>query len=76
MAEYIFAFLVGGAITVAITYFEASGWSLVSRLAALFPIFTWLSIFSSGKLPARKLFQGMLSLCFWELLLPGCHICL
>lgn len=50
MSEYIFAFLVGGAITVAITYFEASGWPTISRLAALFPVFTWLSYLFIGKL--------------------------
>jgi uncharacterized membrane protein (GlpM family) len=54
MAEYIFAFLVGGAITAAITYFEASGWPLVSRLAALFPIFTWLSYLFIGKIAGSE----------------------
>ena len=48
--EYIFAFLVGGTITVLITYFEASGFPLLSRLAALFPVFTWLSYLFIGKL--------------------------
>ncbi|MHB8871343.1 MAG: hypothetical protein ACYC5G_02700 [Candidatus Doudnabacteria bacterium] len=48
--NYIFAFLVGGAITVAITYFEISGFPLLSRLAALFPIFTWLSYLFIGRL--------------------------
>ena len=48
--EYIFAFLVGGLITVAITYFETSGFPLLSRLAALFPVFTWLSYLFIGKL--------------------------
>ena len=52
--EYVFAFLVGGAVTVAITYFEASGYPLVSRLAALFPIFTWLSYLFIGKLSGGK----------------------
>jgi len=50
MAEYIFAFFVGGTITVAIIYFEASGWPLISRLAALVPIFTWLSYLFIGKI--------------------------
>ena len=48
--EYIFAFFVGGAITVLVTYFEASGFPLLSRLAALFPIFTWLSYIFIGNL--------------------------
>lgn len=43
MLTYIFSFLAGGAITTAIVYFEASGFPLLSRLAALFPVFTWLS---------------------------------
>jgi uncharacterized membrane protein (GlpM family) len=50
MGEYIFAFFVGGAITAAITYLEASGLPLLSRLAALFPIFTWLSYLFIGKI--------------------------
>lgn len=50
MLHYLFAFLVGGTLTVLITYFEASGFPLVSRLAALFPIFTWLSYIFIGKL--------------------------
>lgn len=52
MIVYTFAFFVGGAITVAITYFEASGWPLLSRLAAIFPVFTWLSYLFIGR------FQG------------------
>ena len=48
--EYIFAFLVGGTLTVLITYFEASGSPFLSRLAALVPIFTWLSYLFIGKL--------------------------
>jgi len=54
VSEYIFAFLAGGAITVAITYFETSGYPLISRLAALFPIFTWLSYLFIGKLSGGK----------------------
>lgn len=50
MSEYIFAFFAGGAITVAITYFEASGYPLLSRLAALFPVFTWLSYLFIGRI--------------------------
>ncbi|MFA6365472.1 MAG: hypothetical protein WCW78_03665 [Candidatus Paceibacterota bacterium] len=52
--EYIFAFLVGGALTALITYFEASGFPLLSRLAALFPIFTWLSYLFIGKLSGAE----------------------
>ncbi|MBI2639884.1 MAG: GlpM family protein [Candidatus Sungbacteria bacterium] len=50
VSEYFFAFLAGGFITVAIIYFETSGHLLVSRLAALFPVFTWLSYLFIGKL--------------------------
>lgn len=50
MLGYIFSFIIGGTVTVAIVYFEASGMPLLSRLAALFPIFTWLSYLFIGKL--------------------------
>lgn len=51
---YIFSFILGGLITTAIVYFEASGFSLLSRLAALFPVFTWLSYFFIGKLAGAQ----------------------
>lgn len=54
LSQYIFAFLAGGAVTVAITYFETSGFPLISRLAALFPIFTWLSYLFIGKLAGGR----------------------
>lgn len=54
MKEYIFAFFAGGAVTVAITYFEASGLPTLSRLAALFPVFTWLSYLFIGKLSGAE----------------------
>ncbi|MDE2001513.1 MAG: hypothetical protein KGI60_03020 [Patescibacteria group bacterium] len=50
MIEYIFSFIVGGVITTAIVYFEQAGFPLVSRLAALFPVFTWLSYLFIGEL--------------------------
>lgn len=46
---YFFSFLAGGLITFAITYFEAAGFPLLSRLAALFPVFTWLSYIFIGE---------------------------
>ena len=52
--EYVFAFFAGGIVTVAITYFEASGWPMLSRLAALFPVFTWLSYLFIGKLSGAE----------------------
>lgn len=48
MYAYLFSFLIGGTITTMIIYFEASGFPLISRLAALFPIFTWLSYLFIG----------------------------
>lgn len=54
MIYYIFAFLLGGVITAAITYFEINGWPLISRLAALFPIFTWISYLFIGKLSGAE----------------------
>ncbi len=50
MIEYVFSFLVGGVVTLVITYFEINGMPLVSRLAALFPIFTWLSYVFIGQI--------------------------
>lgn len=51
---YIFSFILGGLITTAIIYFEVSGFPLLSRLAALFPIFTWLSYLFIGKLSGAQ----------------------
>ncbi len=50
MTEYVLTFIIGGAITTAIVYLEAAGFPLLSRLAALFPVFTWLSYVFIGKL--------------------------
>lgn len=54
MLEYIYAFLIGGAVTAAITYFETNGFPVLSRLAALFPVFTWLSYIFIGKLSGAE----------------------
>lgn len=54
MAEYVLVFFIGGGITVLITYLETGGYPLLSRLAALFPIFTWLSYLFIGKLSGAK----------------------
>ncbi len=50
MIDYIFAFFVGVIVTASITYFEIAGYPLISRLAALFPIFTWLSYIFIGNI--------------------------
>jgi uncharacterized membrane protein (GlpM family) len=52
--EYILSFVVGGAVTVAIVFFESSGFPLLSRLAALFPVFTWLSYLFIGRLKGSE----------------------
>ena len=54
MKEYIFAFLAGGFITVLIVYFEAGGFPIFSHLAALFPVFTWLSYLFIGELSGSE----------------------
>src|SRR3989338_6192592 len=54
MGEYIFAFFAGGLITTLIVYFETSGFPTLSRLAALFPVFTWLSYLFIGKLAGNE----------------------
>ncbi len=41
--EYVFYFVVGGSVTLAVVLFEEYGSFTLSRLAALFPIVTWLS---------------------------------
>lgn len=50
MKEYIFSFIVGGCLTTSIVYFEVNGFYLLSRIAALFPLFTWLSYLFIGSL--------------------------
>lgn len=50
MNEYILAFIAGGFITAFIVYAEAAGWPLLSRIAALMPVFTWISYLFIGKL--------------------------
>lgn len=54
MFQYIFTFIVGGAVTTAIVYFEASGFPLLSRLAALVPVFTWLAYLFIGNISGPK----------------------
>jgi len=51
---YIFAFIVGGLITLTITYFQMNGSPLVSRLMTLFPVFTWLSYIFIGYVSSSK----------------------
>ena len=54
MFQYIFTFIVGGIITTSIVYFESSGFPLLSRLAALVPVFTWLSYLFIGEISGPK----------------------
>lgn len=54
MLQYFFTFIVGGVITTAIVYFEASGFPLLSRLAALVPVFTWLAYLLMGNISGPK----------------------
>ncbi len=50
VAEYLFAFLAGGAFTLMVTAFELSGFPTISRIAALFPVVTWVSYLFIGHL--------------------------
>lgn len=43
MSTYLFAFLSGGSITLAVVALEVNGFTLLSRLALLFPVTTWIS---------------------------------
>ena len=54
MLQYIFTFIVGGMVTTAIVYFESSGFPLLSRLAALVPVFTWLAYLFLGNIATAK----------------------
>lgn len=47
--KYLFYFLTGGLITTAIIVLEESGMPLLSRLAALFPVFTWMAYLFLGQ---------------------------
>jgi len=47
--KYLFYFVTGGVITTAIVSLEESGMPLFSRLAALFPVFTWISYMFLGQ---------------------------
>jgi uncharacterized membrane protein (GlpM family) len=48
--KYLLYFLTGGIITTAIVALEESGMPLLSRLAALFPVFTLVSYFFLGQI--------------------------
>jgi uncharacterized membrane protein (GlpM family) len=50
MNHYIFTFVFGGALTTLIVYCEVNGFPLISRMAALFPVFTWVSYLFIGKM--------------------------
>lgn len=54
MLQYIFTFVIGGIVTTSIVYFESSGFPLLSRLAALVPVFTWLSYLFIGEISGPK----------------------
>ena len=49
MVEYFLAFFAGGAITMAVTALELSGFPTLSGVAALFPVVTWLSYLFIGQ---------------------------
>jgi uncharacterized membrane protein (GlpM family) len=47
--KYLLYFVTGGIVTTAIIALEESGTPLLSRLAALFPVFTWLAYLFIGQ---------------------------
>jgi len=47
--KYLLYFVSGGVITTVIVSLEESGMPLFSRLAALFPVFTWISYLFLGQ---------------------------
>ena len=54
MIEYLFAFIAGGAFTMLVTAFQLSGFPTLSRVAALFPIVTWLSYLFIGHIDGAQ----------------------
>lgn len=54
MLQYIFSFFIGGLLTTTIVYCEINGFPLLSRTAALFPVFTWLSYIFIGLIGNTK----------------------
>ena len=46
--SYVLYFVIGGLITTLIVVLEESGLTLLSRLAALFPVFTWIAYLFIG----------------------------
>jgi uncharacterized membrane protein (GlpM family) len=47
--KYVLYFTIGGIVTTTIIALEESGLPLLSRLATLFPVFTWLSYLFLGQ---------------------------
>lgn len=54
MNQYLIVFIAGGVVSAAVTYFENTGWPIVSRLAALFPVATWVSYLFIGHMSGAK----------------------
>lgn len=49
MIAYILAFVAGGSLTLATIALELNGYAQLSRLAAIFPIVTWISYLFIGE---------------------------
>ena len=47
---YVYAFLAGGAVTVAITFFEIFGFKTLSGFFAIMPVATWVSYLFIGEI--------------------------
>ncbi|HUQ30009.1 MAG TPA: hypothetical protein VM103_00595 [Candidatus Paceibacterota bacterium] len=43
MIQYLLAFLAGGTLTLTAVAFEVNGFTLLSRVATLFPVVSWVS---------------------------------
>ena len=54
LIRYAIYFIIGGIVTVTIVGFEEFGSPLISRLAAIFPVFTWLAYLIIGQLGSGK----------------------
>lgn len=48
MIQYLLAFVAGGTMTLGVVALEINGFTLLSRLAALFPVITWIGYLFIG----------------------------
>ena len=71
MKIYILTFLTAGTVATLVVYFQMAGFPLISRVAALFPVVTWVSYLFLGfmkdgsHISRHALFVLLGTLCAW-----------